>query len=155
MTAVADIVEGQTAQERWIRSFVTLYLEVEAGLRPARHLRPLMSPDLQPVVGGCGRQGRTPDVLTVRVQSRRGVCEAVVLLQEPTRVAALAVAMRRDQHGWRICEVRRPDGGLPPDPTAPRPALPVQTWHELVSTRAQLVQVMPEGWARRDAARAA
>lgn len=103
-------------QAHWVRAFVGLYLEVEAGLRPARHIRPLMALDLQPVVGNCGRQGRIPDVLTVHMQTRRGVCEAVVLLSDRGRVSALAIGVRREEQGWRITEVRRPD-----DPKRPVP----------------------------------
>lgn len=141
-----------SAAERWIRAFVCLYLEVEAGLRPARHLRPLMLPDMQPLAAECGRPGRIPEVLSVRVQARPGVCEAVVLLQEADRVAALAVAVRRDDQGWRIAEVRRPDGTRRPDPPQPEVLLAVLTWHEITNADAGPGWVVPSGWQRQAAA---
>lgn len=143
MTAVA------AQHERWIRAFVTLYLEVEVGLRPARHIRPLMAVDLQPLVGNCGRQGPMPDVLAVRLQSRRGACEAVVLLQEQDRVSALAIAVRREEQGWRVAEVRRPD-----QPPRPVPAhleaepLTQVTWHELSADGSCPTWRVPSGWRR-------
>lgn len=140
------------AAEGWIRAFVALYLEVEAGLRPARHLRPLMVPDLQLRMSVAARAGRTPDVRSVHVQSRPGICEAVVLLQEGDRIAALAVAVRRDEQGWRIAEVRRPDGPLHPDPPQPDQVLEIRTCHEVTPTSPGPGWVLPHGWQRDDVA---
>lgn len=141
MTGVAS------TQERWVRAFVMLYLEVEVGLRPARHLRPLMALELQPVVGNCGRQGPMPEVLGVRLQSRRGACEAVVLLQEQDRVSALAIAVRREEMGWRVAEVRRPDEPPRPAlaPTETDPRTPI-TWHELSADASCPTWGVPSGW---------
>ncbi|CAN5334220.1 hypothetical protein BH23ACT9_BH23ACT9_23430 [soil metagenome] len=138
-----------TTQEQWIRSFVALYLEVEAGLRPARHIRPLLAPQLQPVVGNCGRQGRTPDVLTVRIQSRHDVCEAVVLLRERGRVGALALSITRQEQGWRIADVRRPESPPPEPPTQTVELSLVQTaWCTTTPTDDAPAWSMPAGWAK-------
>lgn len=140
--------------EGWIRNFVGLFLEVEACLRPVRHLRPMMAPHLEPTPRPAP-PSHLPGIGAIRLQVRRGACEAVVLLHHPGRVEALALALRRDAQGWRVDEVRRPGQPLAAPPpgepdTAGRPAR--SSWAERVDRTPRPEWVMPDGWQRPAAA---
>lgn len=110
-----------------IAAFVRLLIEVEAGARPARHLRPLLAADLQhrlrmrpPLEAAAGDP--VPRVGRVIVQVRGRACEAVAVVHGPRRTTALAVSLRRSAEGWRVTEVARPGA---PDPL-PAPCRPGQ-----------------------------
>lgn len=101
-----------------IAAFVRLLIEVEAGARPARHLRPLLAADLQhrlrmrpPLEAVAGEP--VPRVGRVIVQVTGRSCEAVAVVHGPRRTTALAVSLRRAAEGWRVTEVARPGA---PDP---------------------------------------
>ncbi len=128
-----------------VRDFVTLFLEVEAGLRPARHIRPLLSPDLQPLLGNCGRSGPMPSIRRIVTQRRDTVWESTVLLDDGDRVQALVVAMRRRPDGWRVEDVARPGQahGTPPG-TSPSPLLQT-AWAPADPSPGPTWQV-PAGW---------
>ncbi|WP_370327817.1 Rv3235 family protein [Euzebya sp.] len=118
MSAAAD--DARAGRARWLQAFVTLYLEVEAGLRPARHLRPFLAPDLRLDLAVRGRPGPVPAVVRTLTQRHGAVCEAVVLLADRGRVGALAIAVRCQDHRWRVTDIRRPEALAPP--AAPDPA---------------------------------
>jgi hypothetical protein len=148
----------------WVRAFAELYLEVEAGLRPARHLRPLLSVDLLGCVGAVRQPApaaAAPRIGHVRVQRRGAVCEAVVLLHGDRRTSALVVAMRRQREGWRVTAVGRPEGPSPRQPANPAAApVPVELsaddadepvedgagWH-LPGAALGPTWALPAGWA--------
>lgn len=141
-----------------IAAFARLLVEVEAGARPARHLRPLLAPELQHRLrmrqahqprdfGGHPRIGR------VMVQVTGARCEAVALVHSPLRTTALSLSLRRGEAGWVVTEAGRPGEPLPLPPVEadtddvvvlpvalddPEPtATPVTPWR------------LPAGWAAR------
>ncbi|MGI9018052.1 MAG: Rv3235 family protein [Euzebya sp.] len=142
-----------TTHDRWIRSFIELYLEVEAGLRPCRHIRPLLQVDLQLDIGNGGRLGQRPDIVRIRSQRRGEVCEAVVLLREGDRIGALAISIRRTDLGWRVTEARRPEVPRPALANVPPPGILIQTvWSDREAGQTGPTWRVPPGWTQRDAA---
>ncbi len=148
-----------TVHDRVIRDFATLYLEVEAGLRPARHIRPLLALHLQPTLGRCGRQGRIGRVRTVRSQRVGSGWESVVLLEQDGRISALVIVLRRCEDGWRIEEIGRPGAArqdigdiVDTDAEWERRALLQRTWSDPCPTEPQPCWELPGGWVRPAAA---
>lgn len=142
-----------TPRQVWIRRFVELFLEVEVGLRPARHLRPLVHADIFPAVAAAPSQV-TSDIVKMRIQVRGDVCEAVVLLRTGSRFGALVVSIRRYDGRWQVTEICRPET---PDPVVP--AEPADLQFMQPSSMHSVARdpgpewTMPSGW--RQPARAA
>ncbi|MEE8602566.1 Rv3235 family protein [Euzebya tangerina] len=105
----------QAVVVHWIRGFVELLLEVEAGRRPRRHLRRLVHPDFYTRLGGDPIPPHTTAVVgTVRLQSRPGSHEAAVTVVHSStsggaRVRVLAVAMRPVDGIWVVTEACGPE----------------------------------------------
>jgi hypothetical protein len=138
--------------DRWIAALAVLHLEVEAGLRPVRHLRPLLSPELQ--LRGVRVTGApVPEVVRVVAQRRPGACEAVVLLRRDGRVTPLAIALRRRAGRWRVTELRRPCDPAPPpsDPPPPPPPPGADRHAAPVLPLPRPDWALPAGWAGRRA----
>ena len=152
-TTPAPPMEGDAA-ERWIRAFASLYFEVEAGLRPVRHIRPLLATEMQLRLGGGGRPGALPRIRRVLVRRRAGVCEAVVVIARDGRASALVLAMRRQTDGWRVTEVARPESPAPaPAAATAPPPMPHGGWHEeTVQPGPRPGWSLPPGWTRPPAA---
>lgn len=110
---------------RMARAFATLFLEVEAGLRPRRHVQPLLCPVVyarlsevwvRPGMAGPGR------LLSVEgTWWAPGRYDVVALVERPDRVTALAFCLRRGAGGWRVEDLIRPEDGPLPDPPYPVP----------------------------------
>lgn len=133
-----------------VTAFASLLIEVEAGVRPARHLRPMLAPELQGTLrrvpqGGIG--GGIAKVHKVLVQARGDRCEAVVLLARPERTTALIVSLMRDRSGWLVVDLARPGEDPMPDLPPEHPTLPQIAWHRTTDrqTRPQDWQ-LPAGW---------
>jgi uncharacterized protein DUF6459 len=96
-------------------SFAALFLEVEAGQRPAEHLARLMAPQLwarlAPVWVRSGPRGKVRTVHGVRDQN---VYDAVVVVQRGSRIAALSLRLVYTPAGWRVAEAARPEDRHPP-----------------------------------------
>lgn len=93
-----------------VGGFVRLYVEVEAGLRPRRQLRDLVTPEVYLRLAD-RVPGRDRPTAIVRMGGKLATprrFEAVVLL-EGTRVGVLAVALRRHSRGWLVDDVGRPE----------------------------------------------
>jgi hypothetical protein len=101
--------------------FVTLFLEVEAGLRPRSHLTPLMCPLLVARMEGrwCrpGPQGRL--VRLAGSPPAAGAYEAVAVVRRGERYGAIGLRLVLRQVGWRVEDLARPELG--PLPAAPYP----------------------------------
>ena len=94
-----------------VAGFVAVYLEVEAGDRPRRHLRDLMVSDAYLRIGSRVPGTARPRAV-VRLRGRLTTSDrfdAVVLLRDGERVGALAVGLRRTPTGWRVADVARPE----------------------------------------------
>ncbi|MEO2104933.1 MAG: Rv3235 family protein [Actinomycetota bacterium] len=127
-----------------VTAFASLLIEVEAGVRPARHLRPMLAPELQTTLrrvprGGIG--GGFARVHKVLVQTRGDRCEAVVLLARPERTTALIVSLMRDRTGWLVVDLARPGEDPVPDLPPEHPTLPQIAWH-----RAPRPEDRPQEW---------
>ena len=99
--------------------FAALFCEVEAGLRPRRHLEALMSPLLFARVGQAWVRGGTLGVV-MRVHGDAitpTVYEGVAVVRRGDRVGALALRLVNRNGRWRVEDLARPeDGPLPPAP---------------------------------------
>lgn len=140
----------------WITGFVRLLLEVEAGARPARHLRPLLGAGLQsrqrlcPPSRGDMRHRLRGDTRVGRilVQATATRCEAVVLLHRPDRTTALTLTLVRDSIGWLVIDVGRPgDPVLAPNPPTDPPLTQV-AWHTEAAEGPRPDWHVPAGWLR-------
>lgn len=145
----------------WIVGFVRLLLEVEAGARPARHLRPMIGAGLQhrmrltPPTRRLMEDWRHPGATIGRVllQTSGPRCEAVVLLRRPERTTALTLTLARDDLGWLVVDLGRPGESvehpeLPPSP----PALTQVAWHLDPPEAPRQDWRVPAGWLRPAAA---
>lgn len=142
-----------TPQQAWIRAFVKLFLEVESGRRPARHLRPLVHADVYPTVSAT-RDAPTTDIVRIMTQTRGDVCESVVLLGTGARLGALALSIRRYDGRWQVTEVCRPERAERIAPAAPEELQFVQPSGLHHPTRTVVPEWrVPSGW--REPARAA
>lgn len=117
--------EGQL--RRLTHGFTALFLEVEAGRRPRRHLEPLMTPLLYARLAPVWVRGGWPG----RVIAVRGMAgadhayEAVAVVRRGARYGALGLRLVRTGEGWRVDEVARPEEGpLPPPEFLPPPDEP-------------------------------
>lgn len=134
-----------------ISALVTIIVEVEAGLRPQRHLRPFLHPALQHQLPALLRPGGpTRHIHRVTVQRDRDHVEAVALLRErDDRMQALAIAMDRADGRWLVTAMDRPgerrarsghDGG---------PVLTMRRWSTIPPDQVTLPPVkVPAGWLR-------
>lgn len=104
--------------------FATLYLEVEAGRRPRRHLAPLMTPMLYARLSDVWVRGGNPGaVLQVRVaDTSAGRCNVIVVVRRGRRHGVISMAMTRTRRGWLVDEVAVPEHGPLPLPAYPVPA---------------------------------
>lgn len=108
---------------RSVEAFAVLFLEVEAGWRPRGQLAPLMTPMLYARLDGIwvrgGPLGEVIDVHGAPVSAARW--EAVAVVRRGARCGALAMALLRTCHGWRVTDVARPEDGPLPAPPYPVP----------------------------------
>jgi hypothetical protein len=106
------------------RAFSMLFCEIEAGVRPRRHLQRLMGASLFARLSEVWVRPATDvaQVLTVHgTRTAPGIYDVVALLDRGKRVTALAFCIRRTSAGWRVVEVIRPEEGPLPDPPYPLP----------------------------------
>jgi hypothetical protein len=98
--------------------FATLFCEVEAGQRPRRHLRPLMSPLLYAKLADVWVRGGEPGVvIAVRGHALSStVYEAVVVVRRGAHCGAIALRLTQHESAWRVDEVARPEDGPLPMP---------------------------------------
>lgn len=104
--------------------FVQLYLEVEAGLRSRRTLRPLMTPLLYETLAPSWVRPSAPGRLE-RLSGARTApdrFDAVALVSRGPRWGAIAVRMRRRGAVWLIDQAARPEDGPLPAPLFPPPS---------------------------------
>ena len=139
----------------WIRRFVELLLEVNDGRRPRRHLRPLVHPELFGRLGQVSDWTSTTTVDSIRLQSRRGVHEAAVVLTHHNAgrvyVTSLALSVRLVDGAWLVTEANAP-GAVVGDPfietELPDPS---PTWSDLavvdrIEPQSSPGWQMPVGW---------
>lgn len=102
------------------RNVAQLYLEVEAGRRPAAQVARLLDQRLSYQLEGVWVRGPASPGRVVRVNGRltHAECyEAVALVRRGERFGALALQLRRRDGRWAVTEASRPeDGPLPPPP---------------------------------------
>lgn len=118
---------------RLVPALALLYLEVEAGRRPAHQVRGLVSPALyervtaRPRTRGLHKQA--PAAHTIRAvhtsSPRPDAVEASVVVNGP-RTTALALRLERHIGRWRLVELSRPEDGEPPRRTASLEHAPVR-----------------------------
>lgn len=98
--------------------FARAFLEVEAGRRPRRQLRPVMSVELASRLAPLWvREGFAPGRV-VRVCGSRpapGRYEAVAVVVRGDRYGALAVSLARRRGTWLVVEAVRPEDAEPPN----------------------------------------
>ena len=104
--------------EQLAAAFARLFLEVEAGQRPCRHLACLMDPLLwRRLVPVWARSGPAGVLLTLfGLPPQDGVYDAVALIRRGPRVGALCLRLAHGSSGWRVTEAARPEDGVLPDP---------------------------------------
>ncbi len=105
------------------RAFAQLFCEVEAGRRPRRQLRHLLSPLLYARLSMVWvRAGAGAQLLGVHGTLINSCSyEVVALVRRGRRVGALAFKLGRTAVGWRVTEIARPEDGPLPDPPFPLP----------------------------------
>jgi hypothetical protein len=108
-----------------VAGFAQLYLEVEAGWRPATQLARILDPRLAARLEAVWvrRQptpGRVVAVTGERVADDR--YEAVAVVQRGGRFGALGVQLRQRRGCWRVEMAARPEDGPLPEPRFPFPA---------------------------------
>lgn len=106
-------------------AFAHLFCEVEAGRRPRRQLRSLMSPTLYARLGEVWVRPRRPGRV-VRVAGKaatRHRYEAVAVIERSGGFGALGLSLVRGPRGWRVEDAIRPEDGpdAPPDEDTARP----------------------------------
>lgn len=113
--------------EALARDFAVLFLEVESGRRPRRHLAKVMTPMLYARLSDTWVRGGCPgDVVRVTLLAReRAHCDLIAIVRRGKRCGALSLRLLRvPGRGWLVDVVARPeDGELPP------PAYPVLPDH--------------------------
>lgn len=105
------------ALQRMTSAFATLFVEVEAGLRPRRQLRRLMCPKLYAQLADVWVRPHLPHARVSQVRGSRPAAhryEAVATLWRDERAGALALSLRRSRSGWRVEMLARPEEGPPP-----------------------------------------
>lgn len=107
-----------------VGGFAQALLEVEAGRRPRRQLRPVVSVELGERLAPLGaREGSGPGRV-VRVcgsRATRDRYEAVAVVVRGERYGALAVSLARRRGRWLVVEAARPEDrhSAPPAPQDP------------------------------------
>ena len=104
-------------------AYAALFLEVEAGRRPRRHLEPVMNPRLAARLAPVWVRGGPPgSVLRVSgCRTEAGHFDAVAVVRRCRRVGALCLRLVWTPAGWRVQEAARPEDGILPDPPVPVP----------------------------------
>lgn len=119
-------IETDDALRELAGGFAQAFLEVEAGRRPRRQLRPVVSVELAsrlaPLWGEDPPPGRVVRVCGSRATRDR--YEAVAVVARGERYGALAVTLARRRGRWLVVEAARPEGTQSAPPTAPDPATP-------------------------------
>ncbi|CAN5886817.1 hypothetical protein BH23ACT8_BH23ACT8_00210 [soil metagenome] len=108
-----------------VRGFAQLYLEVEAGWRPATQLAQVLDARLAARLRAVWvrpqpRPGRVIAVTGERVAGDR--YEAVAVVRRGGRFGALGVQLRRRGGRWRVEMAARPEDGPLPEPPFPFPS---------------------------------
>lgn len=109
---------------RMARAFTVLFLEIEAGLRPRRHVRRLMCPVLYARLSDVWIKpgGEVARVLSLHGQrDAPGIYDVVATVDRGSRVTAVAFRLRRGAGGWSVEDLVRPEDGDLPDPAYPVP----------------------------------
>lgn len=110
---------------RMARAFATLFLEVEAGLRPRKQLRNLMCPVLYARLEEAWiRDDGEPPARLLNVLAGwdvPGCYDVVCTVSRGGRITALAFRLRRGVDGWKVDDLARPEDGPLPDPAYPVP----------------------------------
>lgn len=110
----------QTAAHRrqLTAAFVELFLEVEAGCRPPRHLAPLLSPMLYARLSRVWYRGGQPGrVISVSVLGGGpDAFDAIAVVRRGDRSGAVSLRLVRGPQRWRIEELARPEDGALPGP---------------------------------------
>lgn len=112
----------RTTARLLVTHLVGLALEVEAGLRPLQHLRPIVHPALYPRLRRSWvRGGPVRVVLRVGTVVEQGRCDAVAVVGLGHRVGVVALRLRRSPRGgWVVEELARPEDRGPPTPATAR-----------------------------------
>lgn len=99
-------------------AFVDLFLEVEAGCRPPRHLAPLLAPMLYArlcrVWYRGGQPGRVVSVSVIGTEP--DAFDAVAVVRRGARSGAVSLRLTRTAGRWRVAELARPEDGPLPGP---------------------------------------
>ncbi|MDX1659006.1 MAG: Rv3235 family protein [Nitriliruptorales bacterium] len=112
---------------RLIQAAALLYLEIEAGRRPARHLRRIVSPSVYQRLQARTRSRRrrrrpapTADAITAIHTSHPapGAVEASVVATVAGRARAIALRLERHVGQWRLVELACPEDRVAPRRTA-------------------------------------
>lgn len=135
----------------WVAALVELLLEIESGRRPARHIRPFLAPEIQDLVHYTGGAAPATHRGRILLQVHSDHAHAVVLLHHPDRTTALTLTIERDDRGWVVTDLGRPEEPRRhrPDPPSPPSALATVAWgrERSLSGIAPRWQV-PAGWRR-------
>ena len=105
-------------RKRLATAFVELFLEVEAGCRPARHLAPLLAPMLYARLTRVwyrgGRPGRVVSVSVIGEET--DAFDVIAVVQRGARSGAVSLRIAAGAGRWRIEELARPEDGALPGP---------------------------------------
>lgn len=105
-------------RKRLATAFVELFLEVEAGCRPPRHLAPLLAPmlfaRLSRVWYRGGRPGRVVSVSIIGAQN--DAFDAIAVVRRGPRAGAVSLRVALEGGRWRVAELARPEDGVLPGP---------------------------------------
>lgn len=105
-------------RRRLAAAFVQLFLEVEAGCRPSRHLAALLSPMLYARLSRVWHRGGAPGrVVSVSVLGGAADSfDAIAVVRRGARSGAVSLRLVQGNGRWRICELARPEDGALPGP---------------------------------------
>lgn len=116
-----DALSTMAHRRRLATAFVELFLEVEAGCRPSRHLAPLLAPMLYARLTRVWyRGGRPGQVISVSVigDGPDGF-DAIAVVRRGARSGAVSLRVARSGDRWRVAELARPEDGALPAPAYP------------------------------------
>lgn len=115
----------EDALRELVGGFARAFLEVEAGRRPRRQLRPVMSVELAARLAPLWLRERRPPGRVVRVcgaRATRDRYEAVAVVVRGGRYGAVAVTLARKRGRWLVIEAGRPEDSHPASSAAHAPA---------------------------------
>lgn len=131
--------------DRWVSAVLTLLAEVEAGARPAHHLRGVLADPLVPALERRPRRRGAPAaVLRVRGTRQRGRWHIVGLVQDGRRVRAVVMEVAERDARPLVVVLGWPETGS----LAPVSDLAAEPAGDAGWTPPRRGWTLPDGWRR-------